>query len=159
MTLHETLLQNLAERRPHSDRQVLRLADEAGWALDLALDRTEALGCQVWELGLRRPAPLADAAALRAWAERVAARATGLLEHLKLLELDGDRGVALLRSEEPAQRGEEVYYYELRLAQSGAADLRRYHGARRAGARREQVAFVLTHEALAKLAGDLASDK
>jgi hypothetical protein len=42
---------------------------------------------------------------------------------------------------------------------TAAATVRRYQASHEAGARREQVAFALTHEALAKLAGDLTSAK
>ena len=55
----------------------------------------------------------------------------------------------------PSTRGEVRSYYEVTLRQAGEAGVRRYQ-ATRDGRPREQVAFALTHEVLAKLAGDIA---
>ena len=66
-----------------------------------------------------------------------------------------DRKEAQIRSSTPLVRGDKSYYYELLLKGLGVAVLRRYQGSQGA-AGREQVAFALTHEAIAKLAGDLA---
>ena len=155
MSLENTLLEKLADWRPDG-RQPLVVPGEP-WAVCLTADRSDQVGCLMWELTLRRCPPAASAT-LQAWAERVAGRVTGLLEPLKLLEVDTLRDEALLRSEEPARRGERVFYYELLLKGRGEALLRRYHGAHHGQARREQVAFALTHEALAKLVADLTAD-
>ena len=66
---------------------------------------------------LRRSTPLAggDAAALRAWADRIAGRARGLLEPLKVIEVDAERDEAILRSDTPAAQGEDRFYYEVHL--------------------------------------------
>jgi hypothetical protein len=109
---------------------------------------------------LRRAAPPAgDAPSLRDWAARIARRVTGLLEPLKVIEVDLPRGEALLRSDEPAHRGDDLFYYEVVLRGAREANVRRYHGARPPNARRKQVSFALTHEAIAKLAFDLTADK
>ncbi len=162
MTLNEILLAKLAEWRPGRGRQTLNLPDEgAGWALSLTADRADELGCLVWEMTLRRSTPLAggDAAALRAWGDRVAGRARGLLEMLKLIEVDAERDEAILRSDTPAARGEDRFYYEVHLKGAGLADIRRYRGSLAATGQREQIAFALTHEALARLATDLTAEK
>ena len=54
----------------------------------------------------------------------------------------------------PAKKGELLAYYEVRLSGLTPRVVRRFAatGPRAAG----QVAFALTHEALAKLAGDIA---
>lgn len=156
MSLENTLLEKLADWRPDG-RQQLIVPGEA-WTVVLAADRSDQVGCLLWELTLRRAAAAGPGKPLQAWAERVAGRVTGLLEPLKLLEVDSLRDEALLRSEEPAQRGEKLFYYELLLQGRGEALLRRYHGAHHGQARREQVAFALTHEALAKLVADLTAD-
>ena len=156
MTLDESLLQELAEWRPDKDRQPLEMADEAsGWKASLAADCSDQVGCRVWELSLRRDKSNDN---LRAWAERVAARTTGLLESLKLLELDAAHDTALLRSQAPARRGEALHYYEVLLHGRGAAHVRRYQATRDGSKRREQIAFALTHEALAKLVHDLTAE-
>ncbi len=162
MTLNETLLARLAEWRPGRGRQTLNVPDSgAGWAVSLTADRADELGCLVWEMTLRRSEPLpgGDAAALRAWGDRIAGRARGLLEMLKVVEVDAERDEAILRSDVPAAKGEDRFYYEVNLKGAGAADVRRYRGSLVATGKREQVAFALTHEVLARLAADLAADK
>ena len=86
----------------------------------------------------------------------IADRASGLMEDLKLIEVDEPRQEAILRSEAPAVRGDDRLYYEIHLRGLGHATARRYKANRATGARREQVAFALTHEMVAKLAGDIA---
>ena len=157
MTLTESLLPKLSEWRPAGDgRHSLAVAiPEAGWTANLTADRADSLSCLVWELALARTGNAPAGLTLRAWAEGVAQRATGLLEPLKLLEVDDARGEALLRSDSPAKKGESVAYYEVRLFGTDRATVHRFT-ATRAESGREQVAFALTHEVLAKLAGDIA---
>lgn len=156
MTLNETLLQKLSKWKTASRQSLTVSAD--GWTIDVSAERSDDLGSLVWELNVGRVEPVAEPVAVRAWGERVAERATGLLERLKLIEVDGGRDQALLRSEEPSQRGGENFYYEVLLNGNGSASARRYRAAR-AGTRREQVGFGLTHEALAKFVGDLTCEK
>jgi hypothetical protein len=159
MTLAETLLPRLAEWRPAptAGRHTFTHTDpESGWTVTIAADRQDAIGCVSWEVGVT-PTTAADPATLAARAARVAGRVTGLLEPLRLLEVDAGRGEALLRSESPARRGEALHYYEVVMAARGDATLRRYEARRDAGGR-TQVPFALTHEVVAKLAGDLAAD-
>ena len=59
-------------------------------------------------------------------AEQVCQRVTGLLEPLRLVEVDAPRQSALLRSEQPGQRGDERFYYEVLLDGDGGATVRRY---------------------------------
>jgi hypothetical protein len=159
MSLDETLLQKLADWQPAPGRQTLHVPDQgAGWGVTLTVDRADQLGCLVWELDARRTTPLANAdAALAPWADRVADRVTGLLEPLKVVEVDQPRRLAMLRSTTPVQRGEHVFYYELILSAAGTANLRRYQAQPQGNGRRDQVAFALTHEALAKVAADVTS--
>jgi len=132
---------------------------EGGWAVAVTADRSDVLGCLVWEMTVRRTTPPAEGASLRAWGERIAARVTGLLEPLKLVEVDVQRNEALLRSDGPTQRGDNVVYYEAILQGTNAAVVRRYQGSRQGNTRREQVPFAITHEALAKLTADLTAEK
>jgi hypothetical protein len=121
----------------------------------LTADRADTLSCLVWELTLARTGAAPEGLTLRGWAEGIAARATGLLEPLKLLEVDDARNEAVLRSTAPARKGERVAYYEVRLHGLDRAVVRRF-SADRTKTGREQTAFALTHEVLAKLAGDIA---
>jgi len=158
MTLEETLLQKLAEFRPQgSNRQNLAVSDEeTGCSITLAIDRNDDLSCALWEMAQRSRQRLSDRGLdLTRWADKVAGQVRGLLEPLRVIEIDDRRDEALIRSDEPTVRKNERYYYELRLDGSGNAVVRRYCGTTEVG-RRRQVAFTLTHEAVAKLAADLA---
>jgi hypothetical protein len=154
MTLAEALLQKLAKWRPDS-RQSLDLPHaESGWAVALDAGQVEFLGSRLWEVALRplTPTPVAD---LPARAEQLAARVTGLLEPLRLVEVDAGRGVAQLRSDRPGQWGDGAFYYEVLLQADGATSVRRYQAPTTDQPRRQQVPFTLTHEALAKIVTDL----
>src|SRR6267142_1994445 len=116
MTLAERLLPKLAEHRPTSPgRQMWTHADAAsGWTVALTIDKADALSCQMGEVALTRATPAAwDATTLKAKAEAVAAKVTGLMEPLRLIELDGLRTEAILRSTAPTARGERRSHYEL----------------------------------------------
>ncbi len=152
MTLENLLLQKLTDWRPDSARSTLAVDARGQPSLLLVGDRNDGLACRLWEVALNTHAP----AEVKAWAERVCSRVTGLLEPLRLVEVDGEQKTAQLRSEGPAERDGELFYYEVLLHGDGRAFLRRYRAVRDGSKRREQVGFVLTHEVLAKLAGDLA---
>jgi hypothetical protein len=155
MSLDALLLEKLAKWRPDSDRGTLAVDDAAGgWSAAVTAEYVDVVGCRLWEVALRRPAgtPAVD---VKARAEQICQRVTGLLEPLCLVEVDGTRNVAQLRSEQPGQRGEERFYYEVLLEGDGGSVVRRYQAPHAAEPRRLQVAFTLTHEALAKLVRDL----
>ncbi|MBA4067010.1 MAG: hypothetical protein C0501_25530 [Isosphaera sp.] len=156
MTLPELLLPRLSEWRPAgAGRHSLSAAfPDAGWTVRLAADRTDSLSCLVWEMTLTRTADPPAGLTPAGWAAAVAARATGLLEPVAVHEVDETRGEAVLRSAAPAAKGDNRAYYEVRLTGLTTAVVRRY-AADRAVPGRTQVAFALTHEVLAKLAGDL----
>jgi len=158
MTLANTLLEKLSSwTHPGEGRQAFAFLDPAtGVTVNLAVDRLEALSCQLWEASVTRPASaVAKGPALADWAAHVAAEATGLLEPLKVVEVDAAHGHALLRSDEPAEKRDDLFYYEVLLQQTGVAFVRRYRGSRQP-IKREQVSFILTREALAKLVEDIA---
>jgi hypothetical protein len=159
MTLDETVLRKLASWRPaRGSRQTLAVPDEgSGWAVNLVVDRHDELGSAFWEVTLQRVAPTRREGSLEHWAKGVAERVTGLLEPLEILEIDNLRNEALVRSNRPTQRGAELFYYEILLKGTQTAQIRRYQGSPGVG-RREQVSFVLTHEAFAKLAQDITAE-
>lgn len=157
MSLDVLLLEKLANWRPHSGRGTLNVDDAAGgWRAAVTAECADVVGCRLWELSLRRTAETA-AVELPARAEQVCRRVTGLLEPLRLVEVDGPRGTALLRSEQPGQLGGERFYYEVLLQGDGGASVRRFQTPQEGQPRRQQVAFTLTHEALAKLVRDLTA--
>jgi hypothetical protein len=159
MTLENTLLEKLADWHPPGGRHTLNVPDKGtGWSVALTADRSDVLGCLVWELTVRRSGEPLAGQTLRSWAERTAGRVVGLLEPLKVHEIDAERNQGLLRSAAPAQRGEQLFYYEVLLAGCSSATVRRYQ-ASHDGSPREQTAFALTHEALAKFVADLTTAK
>jgi hypothetical protein len=159
MTLDETVLRKLASWRPaRGSRQTLAVPDEgSGWAVSLVVDRHDELSSAFWEVTLQRVAPARKPITLESWAKEIPQRVTGLLESLKVLEIDAARNEALLRSDEPTQRGTDVFYYEVLLKGTQTARIRRYQGSP-GGGHREQVSFVLTHEAFAKLVQDITGE-
>lgn len=162
MTLNERALQKLADWRPAgNERQTLVIPEEkAGWLVQLSANRNDELGCLAWEMTLRRtavpPSPNLD---LAGWADAMARQVTSLLEPLRVVEVDVARNEALLRSDQPTPRGPGLLYYEVHLKGTAEAVLRRYQGFHEADKHREQVAFPITHEALARVIGEMATER
>ena len=158
MTLAEALRVRLADWRPlgegrHSWSEAF---PEDGWTVRLTADRADSIGCLVWEVSLTRDAAPPAGLTLARWAAEISERVGGLLEDLKVIEINEPSREAILRSDTPTSRGDDRFYYEVHLAGLTSATVRRFHGSRAAGSRREQVAFALTHEVLANLVGDIA---
>jgi len=92
--------------------------------------------------------------ALRAWADRIAARVTYLMEPLVVFEHDRHGGEVELRSRTPTPRGAQRAYFEVRLNQHGRMSLSRV--AFNTETRRRQPAVCqMTREVLERLADDL----
>jgi hypothetical protein len=149
MTLESILRQQLNDPEPGGFH-----VQADGWNVTVAAGKKDSLSCALNALTLEKAGPIA--ADLRTWATRVAERATGLLEPLRLIEADVPQGKAILRSATPAQRDGKAHYYELLLTRTdnrASAALHRFAG--QLGERREAQPFVLTHDAIIKLAQDI----
>ena len=157
MALAEKLLPKVSEWRPAGAGRHALSEAAGGWAVHLAADKADTLSCLVWELALARAGDAPAGLTVKDWAAGVADRVTGLLEGLKLYEVDTTRDEAVLRSETPSARGGKLGYYEVHLFGVTKAVVRRF-AAGKAVPGREQVAFALTHEVLAQLAGDIAGE-
>jgi hypothetical protein len=155
MTLAESLLPKLSEWQPAGAGRHSLSETPAGWTVHVAADKADSLSCLVWELTLTRATDAPAGLTLQGWTDGVADRVGGLLEDLKVYEIDTTRDEAVLRSDAPTARGEKLAYYEVRLHGLTRAVVRRF-AATKAVPGREQVAFALTHEILARLAGDIA---
>jgi hypothetical protein len=155
MSLDGLLLEKIARWRPDG-RQTLEVrAPELTWFSTVTADAVDVVGCRLWEVSLgrsREAMPLGD---LNERAATVARRVSGLMEPLRLIEVDSARAVALLRSDSPTRRGDVASYYEILLHADGAAVVRRYEAPHGEETRRHQVVYTLTHESLAKLVSDL----
>lgn len=161
MSLAEALLEKLADWRPAGEgRQSAAIAlPEHGWTVNLTADRADSVGCRLTQLDAARTEPVADDdAALEAQTRRAAGRVTGLLEPLRLVEIDRGRHVALLRSDAPATKGDSVQYYEVQFAGRNRVTVGRFKASKAGPAGREAIPFSLTHEALAKLVDDLVRE-
>ena len=133
-------------RRPTTARHRL--------ALDLTAAGPVGLAFDALDFSPSRPAAPADA--LRAWADRLAARVTYLMEPLVVLEHDPVAGEVDLRSQSPTARGELDAYYEVRLnarARSGSPA----SSSTRPTRRRRPAPCQLTREVLERLADDLVA--
>ena len=148
MTLANTLRQQLSDPETGSFHVAF-----GGWTVTLVAEKRDALSCALTELTLNNNAPITEE--LSAWAARVAKQASGLMEPLRVLEVDAQLGKAILRSQAPARSDGKVLYYELLLERTTrtSAVLRRYAGSN--GEPRETVPFVLTNDAIVKLATDI----
>jgi hypothetical protein len=154
MTLANMLRKKLADP-PESGSGVV-LAHQ-GWNVGLQPAAHDTLGCALNEVALHRETGAEGDP--RPWAERVSRTATGLLEPLRLIEVDAPRRVALLRSSAPTPHDPGVEYYEVELHGTASARLRRFRGFQELGHKREQVPFTVTYEALGKLIGDFTAEK
>jgi hypothetical protein len=154
MTLENTLRKKLAEPPESGTEAVLA---HQGWNVALVPVAHDTLSCSLSDVRLQRDAS-ADGDP-RPWAERISRTVTGLLEPLRLIEVDAPRRIALLRSTAPTPHDPGLDYYEVELHGIARASLRRFRGFQEAGQRREQIPFTVTYEALAKLIGDFTAEK
>jgi hypothetical protein len=93
---------------------------------------------------------------LRAWAQRLASRASYLMEPLKFVEADALANEVLLRSDGPTPRQGRRAFYELRIQSPGTVRLSRV-SFDETSRRREPESFQLTREALERLVDDLVT--
>ncbi len=157
MTLAESLEPRLSTWKPATRETWEGAFDEAGWAVTLTADHNDVVGTRAWDLTLARTSDAPAGLTTKAWAETIAARASGLMERIKLVEVDTTRDEAILRSDTPTEKGDRVSYYEIHLHSTDKAAVRRYTADRKAGTKREQVSFAVTHEALMKLVDDISA--
>ncbi len=101
-----------------------------------------------------RPARSLDE--LKAWAARVAARVTYLMEDLVLIEADAAGVEVELRSGRPTARDGRRSYYEARLDRNATLRLSRV-SFDESSRRRSDTPFQLTTETLERLADDLVA--
>ena len=113
--------------------------------------RVDPTGASLREIVVTRQAdPNGESLAERAG--RVAAT-RGLSENLRVLEVDTERREAVVRSDAPETRPDGVRYFEVVVGEERST-VRRYHA--KPDEQREAVAFPLTHETAARLAGALS---
>src|ERR1043165_1732170 len=102
MTLENNLTKSLSEWRPAGRDTLLATERGSPWTVQVTADHCELLGARLWELAATRPDAPASAK-LTDWAACVAAKAAGLLDSLRVLEVDELAQQALLRSQTSVQ--------------------------------------------------------
>ena len=132
----------------------VRLARE-GAEVEMDVSDADRLGLLSTETrAVRKGVEGADPAALTRQANEIARRVTYLQEPLALIELDGRRGRAVLRSATPRTEGTTIRYTEAVLENGRTATVRRFRTDRGSRARKQEPAN-LSIETASRLAGDL----
>lgn len=149
----ENILQKLVESPPAAERHDL-LIGGGPWTVTVSADRRDDLSSRVWHIAFERKEPQRGGVA--DWAERIATRVSGLSESLKLVEVDDIADQALLRSDKPAAKSDNLAYYEVHLRGTRHASFRRVQAS--PAKSREQVSFAVTNETLAKLIADITGE-
>jgi hypothetical protein len=122
--------------------------------LDLEVRVASPVGVEIERLEFRVDGPDRTLDELTAWADRLAARVTYLMEPLVLLEVDPLGVEVELRSQAPTARGGLRSYYEARLDRTGRLWVIR-QAFDPVSRTRRPVPFQLTAETLERLTDDL----
>lgn len=155
MTRVEMILEKLASWRPTGPgpHHLQLELGQPGTTATLSAAQTDAFSVLLTELTVTTgQAQPCSAAELTERAVEIAHRVTGLVEPLKVYEVDSHQSKALLRSATPTERSGKLYFYELTLTGKHSAHLKRNQVESN---RRESVAFALTHEAIAKVIAEV----
>ena len=159
MTLSQKIAAAVDADAGRDDRKPtpFRVENDQG-RLTLSVIRASAIGIESDRLEFVAPnsAEPLDAADLKPWADRIAARVTYLMEPLVVLEIDRQELKAELRSQTPTPRDGRRSYYELILSRDGSAGLERV-SFKESDRKRETVPFQLTREVLERLVDDLVA--
>jgi hypothetical protein len=155
MTLENMVIKNLSEWRPAARDTLLVTAASSPWTVAVTADHCELLSARLWELVVRRSS--SGNGSLAAWVKSMVERMAGLLEPLRVVEVDELTQKALLRSQPSSGRNGKATYYEILIEGTQSATLRRYQANDDGTPRREQFAFVLTHEVIAGVVAALTA--
>lgn len=158
MMLAGSLHESLNAWHPVGDGRQTHSHTQGAWTVTITADRADSVGCAIWELTVSRVVVGEAKRPVRDWAERIAKRASGLLESLRVHEVDDQRNEAILRSQSPSKKGSKAQYYEIHLSGNEVATMKRFAADTNAGTRREQIAFSLTNEVIGKLSEDLIAE-
>src|SRR5262245_43338030 len=111
MTLAKTLKGSLAD--PAQAGQGTVSAAVGPWSASATTAHRDKVGAEGKELTVERKDP--GPGDVKAWADNFAGKARGLLEPLKVLEVDRKKDEALIRSSPPSQEGTQSEYYEVKM--------------------------------------------
>ncbi len=117
------------------------------------LDECDRLACAVRRFTLLTDRLAdADVERLRKISQALSSRLTYLLEPIGAVEIDADSCTLQMRSTQPQKDDDGTSYYELLVRRGGEIGVLRY--AKAPGQSRRVISAYLTHEVLARLAGD-----
>jgi hypothetical protein len=120
------------------------------WQATASAPRRDSIGAEVNEITVERND--AGPGTVHGWADNFAGKARGLLEPLKVLEVDKTRDEAVIRSNPPSKDGTQVDYYEVKMQGTKKASVKR---CRNEGGQKQDIPFTLTHDGLGRLVDDL----
>ena len=122
--------------------------------LTISFEAIDAIGCAFHRIRWYTPALAhADLNRLQRLSDRLSQRLNYLLEPVVTDEIDGESGVARLRSDPPSRGTEGTTYYELFARRGGEVELQRFRAAR--GAQRVAIPALVTREVLMRLVEDI----
>ncbi|MBS0263041.1 MAG: hypothetical protein JSS02_13945 [Planctomycetes bacterium] len=126
---------------------------DTGGKVEADLTANDTLSCAIQEIRATAPT-VTSLEQLQTWAEHLCQKVTYLLERIAPLEADATGPVVLVRSTPPAPEPDRICYYEILLQTPCQLLLRRY-AQPASHAHRAACDMHFTHEALAKLVGDI----
>ena len=130
-------------------------AEHEGSKANLELSDLDRLGCSVLELKVKGTKDDRMEGDLESRASELSQKVNYLLEDIRLVEVNKDKGFALLRSYSPREDKDHIFYYEMTLRDDPSISAVRYKYIKERKSPK-QVSYILTKEVLERLVDDLA---
>lgn len=153
MTLAKKLRQNLTDPAQGSAGTVS--ASDGPWTASANTPHRDKVGAEIDEITVERSAP--GPGSVKSWADSYAGGNTGLLEPLKVQEVDSGLDQAVIRSSPPAKHDGNTDYYEVKMHGTQKASVKRYRAGEKG--QRESIPFALTHDSIGKVVDGLTGSQ
>lgn len=152
--IQETNLQTRLANWKIADESQLTVPVNDQWQVEILANRSDELGCRVLQMAVTRTEKK-DLASPADWANSLCQETNGPLRNLKVVEVDGHRQQALLRTELPQDLGNTYSYYEVNLTAMNQAIVKRFAVDSVINGKRHATPFVLTHEQVFEMVNHL----
>jgi hypothetical protein len=129
-------------------------ASAGPWQATASTAHRDKIGAEINELTVERAT--SGPGNVKGWADNFADRSHGLLEPLKVIEVDNGRDEAMIRSSPPKKADGNTDYYEVKMQATEKASVKRY---RHDGGGRQEIPFTLTHDGIRQLVDDLTGSQ